>query len=190
MIMPTKLKKWKLLEKSDASPSPHFPIEKRKYELPNGKIVDDFYVTTLADSVHIIPITTDRKIVMIRMYKQGVDDFIIQFPAGRYENKHIDILDTAVAELEEETGIKTEKNGLIHIGSLSMASTKASEIIHYFTVSDVSLNSSQNLDPNEEIEVLTLTPQEIDNAIVDGSIWCSPTISGWHLLKSKYLNLL
>jgi hypothetical protein len=54
-----------------------------------------------------------------------------------------------------------------------MASTKASEIIHYFTVSDVSLNSSQNLDPNEEIEVLTLTPQEIDNAIVDGSIWCA-----------------
>jgi 8-oxo-dGTP pyrophosphatase MutT (NUDIX family) len=110
--MPTKLKNGNYLRNLTLPQVLTSQLKKRKYELPNGKIVDDFYVTTLADSVHIIPITTDRKIVMIRMYKQGVDDFIIQFPAGRYENKHIDILDTAVAELEEETGIKTEKTVL------------------------------------------------------------------------------
>ena len=184
------LRKWKLLSKTDVSQSPYFPLEKRVYELPNGKIVDDFYTTTLADSVHILPITTDGKIVLIRMYKQGVDDIMIQTPAGRFENKHTDKIDTAVKELEEETGIRIKRDQLIDVGKLALGSTKATEIIHYYIAKNVEFNSIQHLDANEEIEVLTLTPSEVDEAIVQGDIYCAPTIAGWYLFKSKFPQLL
>ncbi|MCA9369210.1 MAG: NUDIX domain-containing protein [Pseudomonadales bacterium] len=105
-LSPTKIKKWKLLFSEDVSLSEHAPLEKRVYELPDGAVIDDFYVTTLADSVHIIPITKDKIVVMIRMYKPGSDEIMIQFPAGRFEPKKHGTRDAAaVAELAEETGI-------------------------------------------------------------------------------------
>lgn len=185
-----KLKKWKLIKKTDISPSKYFPLEKREYELPDGKIVDDFYITTLADSACIIPVTQGNKIVMIRMYKQGADDFVIQFPFGRFEEKHSQINNTAISELEEETGIKVSEDQLIKLGVLALATTKATEKMHYFYVKDVSINSSQHLDPNEEIEVLFYTSYEIDQMIYSGKFYCAPSIAGWHLLKSKFPELL
>jgi ADP-ribose pyrophosphatase len=190
MINTTKLRKWNLINKTDISPSKYFPLEKRSYQTPKGNVVDDFYIGTLADAVHVIPITTDGKIVMIRMYKQGVDDIIIQFPAGRFENKHKDLMDVAIKELEEETGIKIERKQLIFVGKVAMGSTKYTEFEHFFTVNDVLFNSKQNLDANEEIEILILSPKDIDRLIIEGKIYCALTISGWYLFKSKFPELV
>ncbi|MBT3249861.1 MAG: NUDIX hydrolase [Candidatus Pacebacteria bacterium] len=182
-----KLKKWKLLSKQDISPSKWFPLEKRSYQLSNGRKVDDFFVTTLADSVHIISMTKEGKVVMIRMYKQGVDEIMIQFPAGRLEDKHKDLKDVAVKELEEEAGIKVHESELKLVGKVSLMTTKATELAHFYFVSEVTFNSKQNLDDNEEIEVITLLPREIDEYIKQGKIWDAPCIAGWELVKRKYL---
>ena len=96
------LKKWKLLSKKDVSPSKWFPIEARTYELPDGRIFNDFTVTTLADVAMIIPITVDRKVVMVRQFKPGVEDIIIEFPAGRIELNHKNIQETAQHELRKK----------------------------------------------------------------------------------------
>ena len=183
------LKKWQLISSQDISPSPWFPLEKRTYKLPNDSIVDDFYVTTIADSIHIIPITTNNHIVMIKMFKQGVDEIMTQFPAGRLESKHKSLLDAAVCELKEEAGISTNPESLIHIGSLALMTTKASEKAHFFIAPNVEFNSNQNLDPNEEIEVLELTTQEIDTMIKEGLIWDAPCIAGYTLAKAKFPDL-
>ena len=182
----TKLKKWQLLEAEDISPSKHFLLEKRTYKLPNGKIVDDFYISTIRDSVHVIPVTTDGKIVMIRMYKQGADKIITQFPAGRMDDRDKDPADVAIRELEEEAGIKVDKSQLIFIGKNAIANTKATEHVHLYYVEDVSFNSKQNLDENEEIEVITVTPQEVDDLILKNEINCCPAIANWYLFKKKY----
>ena len=67
------IQKWKLLSAKDVSPSTWFPIEARTYQLPNGKIIEDFTVTTLADVAMIIPMTTEGKLVLVNQYKPGVD---------------------------------------------------------------------------------------------------------------------
>jgi len=182
------LKKWTLLATEDVSPSQWFPLEKRKYQMPNGKIVDDFYVTTLEDSVHIVPITKEGKIVLIRMYKQGADEIMIQFPAGRFEaKKHKNKLETAQLELEEETGIKVKAEDLEYVGKFALMTTKASEYAHLYLVRNVEFNSQQNLDDNEEIEILQLWPDEVDQYILEGKIADAPAITNWYLIKNKYL---
>jgi len=186
----TKLKKWQLIKTEDVSPSKYFPVEKRRYKLPNGKTVDDFYVTTIADSVHVVPVTKEGKVVMIRIYKQGVDKVVTQFPAGRFESaKHSDIIDVAVQELEEEAGIKVSADQLEYVGKHALMTTKATEYAHLYLVKDVEFNGQQNLDENEEIEVITLNPKEVDELIVKGEIIGSPTIANWYLIKKKYFKL-
>ena len=179
-------KKWKLLSKKDVSPSKWFPIENRVYELPNGEIVDNFYVTTLADSMHIISITKDKKVVLIQMYKQGTDEIMIQFPAGRFEDKHKNILDGAVNELEEEAGIKVQESHLKKVGVLAAGSTKQTERVHFYITTDVSFKSKQNLDDTEEIAVLSLSFLEMEEYIASGKIWDSHCIAGWELAKKKF----
>ncbi len=183
------LQKWTLQSQQDISPSSWFPLEKRDYLLPNGQLVSDFLITTLADSVHIISVTTDHKVVLIKMYKPGVDEIMIQFPAGRYEKKHTNEIDAAAKELEEETGIKVTESELQPLGQLALMSTKATERAHYFLVTDVTFNSAQHLDDTEEIEVLTVTPAEIETMIATGEIWDAPCIAGWTLAKKKFPQL-
>lgn len=182
----TSLQKWQLLSQQDVSPSPFFPIEKRSYRRPDGQIVEDFYVTTLADVVHVVPITTDGRVVMIRLYKQGADEIMLQFPAGRFEvKKHADWLTAAVTELAEETGITVAPEQLEFIRSLGVMTTKATEKVHLYLVRNVTLGGTQQLDENEEIEVVALSPAEIDAAIASGEIWDMQVIANWTLVKAK-----
>jgi ADP-ribose pyrophosphatase len=179
--------KWKLLSTTDVSPSKWFPIENRTYELPNGRIVDDFTVTTLADVAMIVPITTEGKVVLVNQYKPGVDSVMIQFPAGRLETNHANVTETAQHELEEETGIRVELSQLTQFAKLNSFSTKASEIVYFYLAKDCTFNSQQHFDPNEDIEILQFTPEELDAKILSGEIWCAQTIAGWELAKKKFL---
>src|SRR3989338_5319383 len=40
-------RKWELLKEVDISPSPWFPLYKHTVKLPNGKIIDDYYLSKL-----------------------------------------------------------------------------------------------------------------------------------------------
>lgn len=181
-----KPKKWKLLSKKDVSPSKWFPIEERTYQLPNGSIVDDFTVSTLADVSLIIHVTTDKKIVMVNQYKPGVDEVIIQFPGGRLEDNHSGFDELAQHELEEEVGIKVGLDQLNQFAKFSGFSTKASEVVHFYLAKDCEFNSRQHLDSTEEIEILTLDPLKVDELIESNKIWCAQTVAGWELAKKKF----
>lgn len=185
-----KPKKWKLISKKDVSPNKWFPVEERTYKLPNGKIVDDFTVTTLADVAMIIPITKDKKIILVNQFKPGIGKILIQFPAGRKESYHTDMLETAQHELEEEVGINVEKSQLHLITKLHAFSTKASEVVNIFLAKNCEFNSTQKLDKNEDIEILELTFEEMDKKILNGQIWDAEAIAGWELAKKKFTDYL
>ncbi len=188
----TLLKPWKILSREDVSPSPHLPVEKRVYELPDGSIVDDFYIATIPDSVHIIPVTKQGRVIMIKMFKQGVDDMIIQFPAGRFEpEKHKTLERAAVAELAEETGIEVVESDLQKLGAFPIMSTKGTEKFHSYLVKDVVLSdtSKQDLDPNEEIEILEVTPTQINEMILSGEICDALAITNWAVAQLHFPQL-
>jgi len=181
-----KPKKWKLISQKDISPSLWFPIEERTYELPNGKIVDDFTVTTLANVAMIVPITKDKKVVLVNQFKPGVDAVMMQFPAGRQEDRHKDMDEVVQHELEEETGIKVEANQLTQFAKLAGFSTKASEIVYAYLATDCEFNSQQNLDQTEEIQIVTISFAEMNKLVETNEIWCSQTIATWELAKKKF----
>ncbi len=179
-------KKWKLLSKKDVSPSKWFPIESRTYELPDGRIVDDFTVTTLSDVAMVLPITKDRKTVWVNQFKPGIGDILIQLPAGRLEKKHTSMSEAALHELEEEVGIRADQSQLHFIAKVHAFSTKASEVVHLFLAENCEFNSQQNLDANEDIEILELSFSEVEEKILNGQIWDAEAIAAWELAKKKF----
>jgi len=180
------IQKWQVLLKKDVSPHKWFPLEFRTYKLPDGKVVEDFSVTTIGDVSMTVLITKEKKVILVRQYKPGVDDITLEFPAGRLDEKHTDFLSLAQAELEEEAGIHVERNQLQHFAVLAGFTTKGSERVNFFLARDCVFNSRQNFDQNENIEVVCLSFQEMDKKILSGKIWTVQTIAGWYIANRKF----
>jgi 8-oxo-dGTP pyrophosphatase MutT (NUDIX family) len=178
------MQKWKLLEETDVSPSKWFPILKRKFELPNGKIVDDFFISTLEDVVMVLPVTSQKKIVFVKQFKPAIDKIIIELPSGvQQDGKTLE--ESALAELEEETGIKTTQNNLNFFSKTANNPTKTTQIIYCYFAKGLIFNSKQKLDVTEDIEILQIFPKEALDMVLKGDIWGSETVCC--ILKASYL---
>jgi 8-oxo-dGTP pyrophosphatase MutT (NUDIX family) len=104
-----------------------------------------------------LPITSDGKIVLVKQYRFGLRDLSIEPPGGLLEPSE-DPLIAATREVEEETGFKGGKASLL--GSCSPNPAIQKNQCHFVLIEGGKIESSQNLDEHEEIEVLLVSPKE------------------------------
>ena len=52
----------------------------------------------------VVPVTDDGKILMVRQYRNSVDRYTLEIPAGGLNSKDEPTIEAAARELEEETG--------------------------------------------------------------------------------------
>ncbi len=171
-----KLEKWNVIKKEDVSVSRWLPIEKQTVKLPNGEILDDYFVALYGKVAMVVPFTEDNQIVLVRQYKHAYGDFTIELPAG-FQKKGSTIEESALLELEEETGIKTNLGNLISLGHVSNTPTKTTHVTYGFLAKNLKFNSIQNLEISEEIEILKYSPKKTLEMIRDGEIIVGDSIS-------------
>lgn len=97
-------KKWKLLDTQKIFDSPWLSLENRSYELSNGVTKSDYFHLNRPDYVLIVVIDKQRRLLVERQYRRGVDDFVYELPAGWIE-KGESPTQAAKRELFEETGV-------------------------------------------------------------------------------------
>jgi len=175
---------WQVLEESDVSPSKWFPILQHKVKLPNGTIIDDYFFSPIGNVVMVLPLTADGNFILVKQYKHGLQDIFLELPGGM-QQKGKSIEASAIAELEEETGIKVAIDRLISLGKIANNPTKTNQITYGFLVRDAEFNSVQRLDTTEQIELITISPTEAIELIKDGSIRTSDTVA---LIFKAYLD--
>lgn len=100
-------KKWKLIKSTPVVKSKWLSIFKNDYKLPNGCKVSGYYHLSRPNYVLIIAIDKDKKIILEKNYRRGVDDFVYELPAGWIEKGEFP-KKAAQRELSEETGFVGE----------------------------------------------------------------------------------
>jgi len=158
------MRKWKTLKTEDVSPSKWLPVERHEVRLPNGKVLNDFYIVGPWRIVFVIGITKDNEIVLVRQYKHGVGNFTIELPAG-FIDKHETPQQAAKRELLEETGYRANK--LTKLRTHASAVTKLNKINYGFICRNLSNPHKQSLDENEEIEVIKVPLKELEEFIIN-----------------------
>ena len=77
-------------------------------QVPNGNIVKwDFIKHQGAAAV--VPVTADGKLLMVRQYRNALDRYTLEIPAGGLNGPEEPTMEAAARELEEETGYHAGK---------------------------------------------------------------------------------
>jgi 8-oxo-dGTP pyrophosphatase MutT (NUDIX family) len=161
--------KWTLLSSEEILKLGYFRLKKDKCQLPDGRIMPSYYTLEFSDWVNVIPMTQEKKIVLIKQYRHSVGETIIEIPGGSTDPRTSeDPKQAAIRELEEETGYtsnRVEKVG-VHYPNPALLSNK----MHTYIAYDCQKTTKQILDPYEDIEVFEVTKTELKKMILQGEI--------------------
>lgn len=149
-------------------------------KLPNDKIVKwDFIKHNGAAA--IVPIDENGKIIMVRQYRNAVEKYTLEIPAGAI-NPGEDMKTAATRECEEETGYKA--NQVEHLLDLYTTVAFCNEKIGIYYTRDLT-RTEQHLDDDEYLNVERHTVEELTNMIFDGTIEDAKTIAAILAIKTK-----
>lgn len=127
----------------------------KKYEVVSRKkVIDIMSKNRKADAVRIIPYFYDKnknlKVVLIREFRYPINDYIFGVPAGLIDEGESPKT-AAKRELREEIGARVVKIEQTEKTSYSSAGMSDESIVCF--EAEVEINSKQNLDEFEEIEI-------------------------------------
>lgn len=132
-------------------------------KMPNGKIIDDYYVLEYPDWVNAVAITEDNQVVLIRQYRHASGEVILEIPGGCVDPGEAS--EVAVKrELMEETGYEFDSFELIST-VYANASTSFNKTWCYLAKGGRKV-AEQSLDGAEEIEVLTVSLDELKDLLM------------------------
>ena len=170
------IQKWTVIKEEDVSPSPWFPVLKHTVKLANGNIIDDYYFSPLGDVVQVLPITKNNEVVLVKQYKHGMGEILLELPGGM-QQKNRSVIESALNELEEETGIKTTVDKLISLGKIANNPTKLKQVTYGFILFDAEFNAVQKLDATEDIQIITLPAPEVLRMAINNEIWVTDSLN-------------
>jgi len=169
---------WKTYDSEEVFSTPWMSIYHNQFELPNGKKGNYFYMHTNGSAM-TIPVMDDGKILLVKQYRYLMDKASIEIPCGGIKDGQKDS-DAALSELIEETGYECKK--LKKVGKFLPYNGLSDEFCSVF-IARILHHVGSNPDETEQIEVIFLTPREIDGMIAKGKIVDGMTIAGWLIGK-------
>lgn len=152
-------------------------------QVPNGNVVEwDFIGHKGAAAV--LPVRDDGKILMVRQFRNALDRYTLEIPAGGLNSSTEPMIDAAARELTEETGYSG--GNLEHLITIRTTVAFCNEKIEIFVATHLQ-PGKQHLDEDEFINVEAYDVETLCQMIYAGEIEDSKTISAIMSYKNKYL---
>lgn len=152
-------------------------------ELPNGKTAEWDFVGHQGAAA-AVAVMDDGKILMVSQYRNALDRYTLEIPAGGLQSPTEPTIEAAARELEEETGYHAQSIELL----ISIRTTVAfcNEKIDIYFAKDL-IPTHQNLDEDEFLNVKAFSLEELEAMIYDQTIQDSKTIAAILAYKNKYV---
>lgn len=135
--------------------------------MPNGHIVEDYYVLEYSNWVNAVALTEDNKILMVHQYRHAAGIISLEIPGGVIDEGETPEQGLR-RELLEETGYQFDDFELLCTvyGNPSTADNQT----RCFLARGGKKVQEQHLDEQEEIIVETFTIPEVKQLLLDNKI--------------------
>ncbi len=164
------------------------PVKRLKRELAyQGSILKIYKDTveindlvTQYDFIHhngaaaVVPVTKEGKILMVRQYRNALDRFTLEIPAGKVDSPKEPRIVCAARELEEETGYRCEN--LEFLIRIDPYVAFCNEQIDIFVARNL-IKTHQDLDTDEDISVEEWKLEDLMELIYTAKIKDAKTIA-------------
>ncbi|MCR5733732.1 MAG: NUDIX hydrolase [Lachnospiraceae bacterium] len=125
----------------------------------------------------VVPVMDDGRILMVRQYRNAIDSYTLELPAGGRNSADEPTLECAYRELEEETGYKADKKDISFLLTLYTTVAFCNEKIDIYLAKNL-YKTQQHLDEDEFIDVAAYTMDELTDMVINGDIVDAKTIAG------------
>jgi ADP-ribose pyrophosphatase len=119
-------------------------------------------------------VTKDGKILMVRQYRNALDRFTLEIPAGKLDAPDEPKIECAARELEEETGFRSET--LEFLMTVNTTVAFCDEQIGVYIAKDL-IPSKQHLDADESIDVEEWEVKDLLEMVYTGKMTDAKTIA-------------
>lgn len=154
---------WKTISSEYISKHPYFTARVDKCEMPDGKIVETYYVVEMPVSVCALAITEDGKAIIVKQYRHPIQAIIYELPGGFIDEGETPVIGVA-RELLEETGY--EFSAVYDVGKVAANPGVLNNYTQLFLMTGGKKTSQQQLDHNEEIEVQLISLEEVKRMLM------------------------
>ncbi len=165
------------------------------YIMPDGTVSPPFYTYSRKNYVVIVAVDEEGRYLCVRQFRPGLGKVTTEFPAGGIDRagerqygpdgEEEDPLLAARRELLEETGcVSDDWHALLAVPSQA---TMADNWAHLYVARGCRRAGGQHLDDTEFLNVLALTPEELERRIKEGDFEQAVHIMGWALARLRGL---
>jgi 8-oxo-dGTP pyrophosphatase MutT (NUDIX family) len=159
---------WKLLSSEYLYKDGWFTARKDRCEMPSGKIVDPYYVLEYPNWVNAVALTEAGEVILIRQYRHALGRTILEIPGGCMEKTDKDPAEAMARELLEETGYAFAT--MEPLGDISPNPSTNANLTYMFIATGGKKVSDQDLDPHEQIDILTYSPRAVMKLLEENKI--------------------
>ncbi len=166
------VEEWQVLERRPSADYKIFQIETKKVRSPRTNGVMDVQAIHFPDWVVVLPVTKDKKIVMVRQYRHGTEQISLELPGGLIDPDDASPQSAGLRELVEETGYRAKM--VTSLGVIYPQPAVLSNRCYFYLAQDVEPAGPMDLGEGEDIglELVPLSSMaekisrcEIDNAM-------------------------
>ncbi|MCW6036313.1 NUDIX hydrolase [Spirulina subsalsa FACHB-351] len=157
-----------------------FNFEVNRLRLPNG-VEGDWECIRHPGGALGVPVTPEGKLVLVNQYRFAVEGRLLEFPAGTVEVNE-DPAMTIKREIEEETGYRAHR--WRKLGQFPLAPGYSDEYIYAFLAQDLEkLEKPPQQDEDEDIEVVVLSPPELEEIILTSDRVDAKSVTSFFLAR-------
>ena len=154
-------------------------------QLPNGNTAKWDYIEHRKGAAAVVAVLPDGRILMVKQYRNAIERYTLELPAGARDSKEEPFEICAARELEEETGYRCDN--IEYLISIKTTVAFCNESVEVFLARDL-VPTKQHLDPDEFVEIEAHTVEELCQWIYEGKIQDSKTVAGILAYKNKFLS--
>lgn len=132
--------------------------------------------------VNVVALTPEEDVLLVRQFRHGTGELSLEIPGGIIDPGE-DPAHAAVRELREETGYTGRPP--IHLGVVDPNPAILSNRCRTYLIEGCEKTGALELDPGEDLEVVTMPLAEISDAVQDGRITHALVVCAFWWLEDR-----
>jgi 8-oxo-dGTP pyrophosphatase MutT (NUDIX family) len=158
---------WKKLSSTYIHKGPWATLRSDRCEMPDGHVVEGYYVLEYSNWVNAVAITEDNKVLMVKQYRHAAGIISLEIPGGVIDDGESP--EQALRrELLEETGYRFDDFELLC--TIYANPSTADNHTYCYLARGGKKVQEQHLDEQEEIVVETFTIPEVKKLLAENKI--------------------